>query len=97
VALAFSPLLNASSAVSRSWPNKPAELAEIDGVIPAPRLDRPLYHGAIVASVWLLLLLALTFGLQLPFMLVRFIGIENPEEAMAHSCKKSHNHRPPMR
>lgn len=96
MALAFSPLLNASSAVSRSCPNKPAELAEIDGVIPAPRLDRPLYHGAIVASVWLLLLLALTFGLQLPFMLVRFIGIENPEEAMA-LLQKSHNHRPPMR
>jgi hypothetical protein len=89
-------LLNASSAVSRSWPNKSAELAEIDGVIPAPRLDRPLYHGAIVASLWLLLLLALTFGLQLPFMLVRFIGIENPEEAMA-LLQKSHNHRPPMR
>jgi len=49
----------------------------------APRLERPLYRGAIVASVWLLLLLVLTFGLQLPFMLVRFIGLENPEEAMA--------------
>ena len=49
----------------------------------APRLERPLYRGAIVASVWLLLLLVLTFGLQLPFMLVRFIGVENPEQAMA--------------
>jgi hypothetical protein len=49
----------------------------------APRLERPLYRGAIVASVWLLLLLVLTFGLQLPFMLVRFIGLENPEQAMA--------------
>ena len=48
-----------------------------------PRLDRPLYRGAIIASVWLLLLLVLTFGVQLPFMLVRFIGIENPEQAMA--------------
>jgi len=48
-----------------------------------PRLDRPLYRGAIIASVWLLLLLVLTFGVQLPFMLVRFMGIENPEEAMA--------------
>ena len=48
-----------------------------------PLLDRPLYRGAIVASVWLLLLLVLTFGVQLPFMLVRFIGIENPDQAMA--------------
>jgi hypothetical protein len=49
----------------------------------APRLERPLYRGAIIASVWLLLLLVLTFGLQLPFMLVRFIGLENPEQAVA--------------
>lgn len=48
-----------------------------------PLLDRPLYRGAIIASVWLLLLLVLTFGLQLPFMLVRFIGLENPEQAVA--------------
>ena len=40
----------------------------------APRLERPLYRGAIIASVWLLLLLVLTFGVQLPFMLARFIG-----------------------
>jgi hypothetical protein len=49
----------------------------------APRLDRPLYRGAIIVSLWLLLLLVLTFGLQLPFMLARFIGVENPEQAMA--------------
>ncbi len=49
----------------------------------APRLDRPLYRGAIVASVWLLLVLLLTLGVQLPFMLVRLIGVENPEQAMA--------------
>lgn len=49
----------------------------------ASPLDRPLYRGAIIASVWLLLLLMLTFGLQLPFMLVRFAGVVNPEEAMA--------------
>lgn len=49
----------------------------------APKLDRPLYRGAIVASVWLLLALLVTIGLQLPFMLIRFSGIENPEQAMA--------------
>jgi hypothetical protein len=60
----------------------------------APRLERPLYRGAIVASVWLLLLLVLTFGLQLPFMLVRIAGIENPEEAMALVQKVAQAPRP---
>jgi hypothetical protein len=49
----------------------------------APRLDRPLYRGAIVASVWLLLLLLMTVGVQLPFALARIIGAENPEQALA--------------
>jgi len=49
----------------------------------APRLDRPLYRGAIVASVWLLLLLFLLIGVQFPFTLVRLGGVENPEQAMA--------------
>jgi hypothetical protein len=49
----------------------------------APRLERPLYRGALVASVWLVLLLVVTFGVQLPFMLIRFVGIEDPEQAMA--------------
>ena len=49
----------------------------------SPRLERPLYRGAIIASIWLLLLLVLTFGAQLPFMLARLIGAENPEQAMA--------------
>ena len=60
----------------------------------APRLERPLYRGAIIASVWLLLLLVLTFGLQLPFMLVRFVGIENPEEAMALMQKMAQSQTP---
>jgi hypothetical protein len=47
----------------------------------APRLDRPLYRGAIIASVWLLLLLVLTLGVQLPFMMARFVGAENLEQA----------------
>lgn len=60
----------------------------------APRLDRPLYRGVIIASVWLLLLLVLTFGLQLPFMFVRFIGIANPEEAMALMQKMAQSPTP---
>ena len=53
------------------------------GASDASRMDRPLYRGAIVASVWLLLALLLTIGLQLPFTLARFIGVDNPEQAMA--------------
>ena len=48
-----------------------------------PRLERPLYRGVIVASVWLLLLLVLMLSVQLPFTLMRFAGISNPDEAMA--------------
>ena len=60
----------------------------------APRLERPLYRGAIIASVWLLLLLVLTFGVQLPFMLARFVGIENPEQAMALMQKMAQSQTP---
>jgi hypothetical protein len=60
----------------------------------APRLERPLYRGAIIASVWLLLLLVLTFGVQLPFMLARFVGIENPEQAMALMQKAAQSQTP---
>jgi hypothetical protein len=55
----------------------------------APRLERPLYRGPIIASIWLLLLLVLTFGVQLPFMIVRFAGVESPEQAMALMQKLS--------
>jgi hypothetical protein len=60
----------------------------------SPRLERPLYRGAIIASIWLLLLLVLTFGVQLPFMLARFIGIENPEQAMALMQKVAQAQKP---
>ena len=49
----------------------------------APRLDRPLYRGAIVASVWLLFLVFALILLQFPFTLARLSGVENPEQAMA--------------
>ena len=49
----------------------------------APKLDRPLYRGAIVASVWLLIILVFSFAIQLPFIVARFVGATNPEEAVA--------------
>ena len=49
----------------------------------APRPDRPLWRGVIVASVWLVLLLFVLMAVQFPFMLIRLGGAENPEQAMA--------------
>jgi len=49
----------------------------------APRPDRPLYRGVIVATFWLVLLLAILIGVQLPFTLARLSGVENPDQAMA--------------
>src|SRR3954468_8427391 len=45
-------------------------------------LDRPLYRGGIVASVWLLLLLAGAILAELPFILVRFAGVTDPNQAI---------------
>ena len=52
------------------------------GVRHGPRLDRPLYRGAIVAAFWLLLLIALMVAVQLPFTLVRFANASSPDEAI---------------
>ena len=49
----------------------------------APKMDRPLYRGATVASVWLLFLLFAVIAIQFPFTMARLRGIENPEQAMA--------------
>jgi hypothetical protein len=49
----------------------------------APRPDRPLYRGVIVASLWLLFLLFALIAVQFPFTLIRLSGVENPEQAMA--------------
>jgi hypothetical protein len=49
----------------------------------APRLDRPLYRGALVASLWVLLLLFLLIGVQFPITLMRISGVDNPEQALA--------------
>jgi hypothetical protein len=48
-----------------------------------PRLERPLYRGVIIASLWLLLLLVLMLVVQLPFTLMRFGNVSSPDEAMA--------------
>ena len=46
----------------------------------APRLQRPLYRGAIVASLWLLALLACSAAVELPFLILRLQGVSTVEE-----------------
>ncbi len=48
----------------------------------APPMERPLYRGAILASFWFLLFLALTFGANVIVLMTRFAGIEDPEKVM---------------
>ena len=49
----------------------------------APRLERPLFRGAVTVSVWLLILIFLTLAVQFPFTLARLSGAESPEQALA--------------
>jgi hypothetical protein len=49
----------------------------------APRMDRPLYRGLVLLSLWLLLLLVALIAVQFPFTLIRLSGVEDPEQAMA--------------
>ena len=46
----------------------------------APRLQRPLYRGAIIASLWLLVLLACSAAVELPFLMLRLRGVTTIEE-----------------
>jgi hypothetical protein len=49
----------------------------------APKMDRPLYRGATVASLWLLLLIFAVIAVQFPFTVARLRGVETPEQAIA--------------
>lgn len=49
----------------------------------ATRLERPLYRGLTLLSLWLLLLLVLVVAVQLPFTLIRLSDAKTPEQAMA--------------
>ena len=49
----------------------------------APRLQRPGYRGAIIASVWFVLLLVISSGAEIPFVLVRMQSITNMDDARA--------------
>ncbi len=46
-----------------------------------PRIERPLYRGALVASLWLLLLIALNAAIEVPVILLRLRGVSSVEQA----------------
>ncbi len=54
-------------------------------------LQRPLYRGAIIASVWLLALIVLTAAAQVPFTAARLIGVTDPAQAMELAQKLATN------
>lgn len=49
----------------------------------APWHERPVWRGAILASIWFLLLIVFSSGAELPFLLVRLQGVTNMDDAMA--------------
>ena len=49
----------------------------------APWFERPLYRGAILASVWVVLDFAVSMAVQLPFILVRLLPAQSLEQGIA--------------
>src|SRR3954469_12345148 len=49
----------------------------------APKMDRPMYRGLVLLSLWLLVLLIALIAIQLPFTMIRLAGAKTPEQAMA--------------
>ncbi|MEY2564463.1 MAG: domain 2 [Verrucomicrobiota bacterium] len=43
--------------------------------------DRPIFRGALIASLWLLLLIALIAATEMPFLLIRLKGVTDPDTA----------------
>ena len=48
----------------------------------APWLERPLYRGAILASMWVVMTIAVSLAVELPFLIVRMLPAQSIEEAM---------------
>jgi len=49
----------------------------------SPWHERPLWRGALLASIWIVILIAVGIGAQFPFLLVRLHGLTSPEEMVA--------------
>jgi hypothetical protein len=48
-----------------------------------PHWQRPLYRGAMLASIWVLIVIALALAVEMPFMMWRLRGITDVEQAVA--------------
>ena len=48
-----------------------------------PRAQRPLYRGAMIASLWLLAIIVLNVAIELPFVLFKMRGVTSVEQAAA--------------
>lgn len=48
-----------------------------------PRVQRPLYRGAMIASLWLLVMIVLNVAIELPVVLFRMRGVTSLEQAAA--------------
>ena len=57
------------------------DLARCGGEL--PRFSRPLYRGAIIASLWLVIILVVNLGIELPATLWRIRGVTTLEQAVA--------------
>jgi len=51
--------------------------------VQAPALERPLWRGVLLASLWLVVLILVSIAIELPFLLVRLQGITNFDDAYA--------------
>jgi hypothetical protein len=60
----------------------------------APRLQWPLYRGAILASLWLVLLLVVSAGIELPFLLYRMRGITSLDQVVSLAQSLTEAKRP---
>jgi hypothetical protein len=49
----------------------------------ALKMDRPMYRGLILLSLWLLVLFVALIAVQLPFTMIRLADAKTPEQAMA--------------
>ena len=48
-----------------------------------PRMQRPLYRGALIASAWLLIVIALNLAIELPVVLLQMRNVTSVEQATA--------------
>lgn len=96
IAFAFVVFMGARLFINFMFWQQAAALANLDGVDAlreskelarsrrdAPRLERPLYRGVMIALLWLVMLIGFSLAAELPFLVVRLQGVSTIEEARA--------------